>query len=271
MGGESVAHPGIVFLSDLHLGDPRWSPARYALFNSFLDEFVARYATHVVIGGDALEWIEYEVTSLARSLPTVVKLAQLAARGVGLILVPGNHDIDFCTLYLRTKVLAIIYPQVHLTLDGRSFHVEHGHFYDPTINLFPATAYFFTRWGGRVLDEVPPGVEDALGAFKRQLLSLLDHTTGQRGAARPELDGYVRHARDLAAKGQHDYVIFGHTHTKELVTLDVPGRTERVATYVNTGDWQTHSDFAYYCGSSMRLYSWETQRDAALAFAASCS
>ncbi len=254
------------YVDERNLGDVRWDNERYEIFNSFLSDFVEPYANQLIISGDFIEWIQYGVDAVRHSLSSLVRLFQLPSKGVKIVYVVGNHDIDFCQLSLSGTPIELVYPRLHLDIDGTSFHVEHGHFYDPSIKTWPAAASFFARWAGKALDRVGPRFEDALGEFKALILRQRFDTTGQRGVGQKERDTYWQAGCDLA-RGEHDYVVFGHTHDSCLVELDIEGKTLKNAFYVNTGDWQVHTDFAFFKDRTMRVFDWESQREAAIEFA----
>jgi UDP-2,3-diacylglucosamine pyrophosphatase LpxH len=195
-----------------------------------------------------------------------VKLFQLPSKGVKIVYVVGNHDIDFCELSISGTPIEPVYPRLHLDIDGTSFDVEHGHFYDPSINVWPAAADFFARWAGKALDKVGPRFEDALGEFKALVLGQRFDTTGQKGVGWKEKDLYWQAGCKLAC-GEHDYVVLGHTHDSCLEPLDVKGKTLDRAFYVNAGDWQVHSVFAFFKDKTMRVFDRESQREDAIEFA----
>ncbi len=63
-----------VMISDLHLGDVRWTSERYDLLIDFLNKFVVRKAERLVIAGDLLEWLQYEVKVLGRAKDVIFLL-----------------------------------------------------------------------------------------------------------------------------------------------------------------------------------------------------
>ncbi|HHW09174.1 MAG TPA: UDP-2,3-diacylglucosamine diphosphatase [Firmicutes bacterium] len=257
--------PGVVFISDLHLGDTRWTAERYELLDDFLDSFVAKYVSRLVIVGDLVEWIQWDVTAVARSFRQLQRIFTLAGSGVAVDYVIGNHDIDLCQIELTWPV-RFVYPRLHLDIDGYSFHIEHGHFFDPTVNTWPEAAAFFTRWAGRALDKVGPGFEDVLGRFKERLLKGRKETTGQKGSGgkQQEMDAYKKGAMTACAH-THDFMVMGHTHTRTVQGLGVPGKVRDEAVYVNTGDWQVHSDFILVINGCVYGMSWPADRREAMA------
>lgn len=247
-----------VLISDLHLGDVLWTEQRYRLLASFLDEFVAADAERLILVGDVLEWLQYDIETLGSAREILLRLAALPRQGIEVSCVIGNHDIDFCRLAVKDGVGPVYYPRLHTMVYGRSLHIEHGHYYDPTIATFPAAASFFTRWGGRLLDALGGGLEEALGRCKQTLLEVFDQTTGQGGKAAREHGGYLAAADRLAMQGDHDCVIFGHTHQAGSWPLGRRGPAGDQAVYINTGNWQRDSDFLVFTPDGRSaLYSWQ--------------
>ncbi len=179
-------------------------------------------------------------------------------KGIEVIYVAGNHDLDMCLMAVKEMPAPVIYPRLHLDIYGASVHVEHGHFYDPTIQAVPGAATFFAKWGGLALDAIGPQLEDALGSFKDALLGTKPRTTGQSGRAVEQHDRYTRAATKLAVDGDHDIVVFGHTHRALKQELDWARRFGRRRLYVNTGDWQVHSDYVVFAqDGKISLGSWQ--------------
>lgn len=258
IGGARVVRKCTVMISDLHLGDVRWTPERYSLLINFLNEFVVRNAERLVIAGDLLEWLQYEIRSLGRAKDVIFLLQSLPMKGIEVIYVVGNHDLDMCLMAAKEMPAPIIYPRLHLDLYGASVHVEHGHFYDATVQAVPGAAAFFAKWGGLALDAAGPRLEDALGAFKDALMGTKPRTTGQSGQALEQHDCYTRAATKLAVNGDHDIVVFGHTHRALTQELRCARRSAKKMLYVNTGDWQVHSDFVVFTqDGKVSLESWE--------------
>ncbi len=116
----------IFFISDVHL-QPRDAPT------SALVRDLHAFFAHVQVEGEALFilgdlfdfWFEYRHAVLRPYLPTLRALQQLAAAGVPVTFVPGNHDY-WAGEALESFGVRIARGPHRLSLHGRSVLLAHG-------------------------------------------------------------------------------------------------------------------------------------------------
>lgn len=215
-----------VWISDIHLGS-RDCKADYLL--QFLDEL--RCETLYLVGDIVDLWaMKRRFRWPAKHHQILMKFYELAAKGMRVIYVPGNHDHP-----IRRFVgdcfgpIEIMEESVYLRSDGKRFLVMHGDAMDAHIQLSWLTRLigdhgyelllFINRWSNRI--------RRLFGQPYFSLASLIK--TNIKGA-KAAIDTYEVHALDEAKRRGYDGVICGHIHHAEL-------RDERGFIYANCGDW----------------------------------
>ena len=116
------------FLSDLHLGaryiaEPREHEMRVV---RWLDS-IKHNAKRIFLLGDILDyWYEYRYVVPRGHVRFLGKLAELADSGVEITWMTGNHDIWLFD-YLSSELgITVVDGPVKLTLDGKTFLLDHG-------------------------------------------------------------------------------------------------------------------------------------------------
>ena len=215
-----------IFLSDIHLGS---STTRAEDLASFL-----RHVTcdHLYLVGDVLDmWRLRQRWRWPESHNTVVRrLLKLAARGVRITYVPGNHD-DAARPYagLEFGGIRVELNAAHRTADGRLLLVSHGDQYDLVVRNH--------RWLGLL---GAAGYDLLLGVNRlwnaaRARLGLPYHSLAQAVKLRVKractfVSHFEEELRAEAHRDGFDGVVCGHIHKAEL-------RADRGFIYANCGDW----------------------------------
>lgn len=217
-----------IVVQDAHLGQT--SPAVAGAFHHFL-ETVPRPGDTLLINGDLFEfWFEYRTAIPRKPFHTLVALAGARMRGVGIILVGGNHD-RWGGEFLRQDLgIEFVSRTTRLTLAGRRAFVAHGdglteqHLGGKIIH--PILRSRVTR---AVFHAIHPDI--AFWIAKRLSGHLADSTRDAAAldrAAKAQAEwarGLLQRERDL------ELVILGHTHRPALEEV------ERGRFYLNSGAW----------------------------------
>lgn len=151
-------------------------------------------------------------------------LAEFRARGGGLQILAGNHDLWLCPYYEKALGAEILEEPLDRTIHGIRVHLVHGH-------LLGARR----RWKS-LLESSP--FHRAFGQVPGPLAGMLDQLLewkNQRNLLDDEerhLRIYRRYAADR--RGRCDLVVMGHVHR----AVDEPGDQPRM---VVLGGWQRRS------------------------------
>lgn len=234
----TAAEERLVVVSDLHLGSPA-SKAEQS-FGAFLDE-VAASGRALCINGDGFDLLQSTPARLAVSgFPMLQRLHSLAAGGLRIYYVLGNHDLAL--EHVLFDLPFVVSPFLNLMSGDRRIRIEHGHLHDPVYARAPAVYEF----GGRVGRLALLAHADLYGVYSRAQMRL-DLSRRRPGRSRP----YPHHgaASDLFQRG-FDAVVFGHTHIPELVELGG-------GTFVNCGDWVTKRTCVTIDSGRIELDEWQ--------------
>lgn len=218
-----------VFLSDVHLGT---ADCQAELLADFLAQLQCR---QIYLVGDIIDIEALEAGSrwTAAHSRIVLQLVELAARGVAVVYLPGNHDAAlrrFAGQILGGIEVAL--EATHIGADGRRYRVSHGDEFDPG------------QIGKRWLIWLGEHVHRALCWAHRQVnglrararlpywpMAILAKT--RIAAAMAYIDGFERRVALHAKDHGYDGHICGHIHFGHL--RDIGG-----VRYMNDGDWVEH-------------------------------
>ncbi len=218
-----------VFVSDVHLG---FRGCRAALFLDFLAHLDTE---RLVLVGDVVD-----LWSLKRThhwpdehAAIVRRLAELAAEGVEVIYVPGNHDEalrEFCGQTISG--VRVMRELIHLGADGRRYLVRHGDDFDGAVQ-FSGVLRRFGSFMYDVMLHLGHVVHAVRGRLGLPHWSLATWVKEQVPDAREYVARFERAAAHEAARRGVDGVICGHIHRPGL--REVGG-----ILYCNDGDWVEH-------------------------------
>lgn len=220
-----------LFLSDIHLG---YRGCRAEALLAFL---AAHQPDEVVLVGDVVDlWSLGRVPFWPPAHQEVVRqLVGLAAKGVPVTYVPGNHD-EAVREWAGTNLagVRVALEHVHVTADGRRFLVMHGDAFDDAVRFPPWLAAL-----GSHLYDVMMWVSHRIHGLRRRLSRRarwfsLATWVKQRV---PEAVRYVRQFETVALQEARrrgfDGIVCGHIHQPALQMRDG-------LCYANDGDWVEH-------------------------------
>lgn len=230
-----VCLKNIIFVSDLHLGDERFKEKP---FLSFLDKYVSKKCSHLVIAGDLFELVQQEIERvLDKSQKVISKLWQLADK-MKISYIPGNHDLYLAKFLFHRGNIHLAYPALTIKAGDRQIHVEHGHLQQAEYKNFPELYNDLARLGG-FLNLFDPDLQNTV-SHGLNALDKLKHNFSLAGKAKrlKHLDDFAAAALSLIRKG-NDYVVFGHTHEPQEIIFDDKK-------YINIGDWVEHATYGEF-------------------------
>lgn len=215
-----------IWISDLHLGY-RDCKAQYLL--NFLDQI---HCETLYLVGDVVDFwaLSKRLWWPPEHYQVMLKLYELAGRGIRVIYVPGNHDEPI--RHFAGELFGPIEVRLeheYLGADGKRWLIMHGDAMDAYINL-----NWITRFGGDLAYGALLMLNRWSNRFRRwcgrPYFSLSGLIKSNIGRARQAIETYESEAMDEARRRGFDGVICGHIHA--------PALFEREGIrYANTGDW----------------------------------
>jgi UDP-2,3-diacylglucosamine pyrophosphatase LpxH len=237
------------FISDVHLGTPDCK-AGYLL--DFLKSLDCRqlYLVGDIVDLEALarrQWWHPEHSAV------IAEIVGMAARGVEVIYLPGNHDYQMRGLAGSTVAgIRVELDAVHEGADGRRYRVSHGDEYDPErigrtwINWLGDTLHRFICWANRRVHAVRKRLELP---YMPLSIILKSHV----GAALTYIRDYEQRVASDARERGFDGHICGHIHFGHI-------RSVEGVLYMNDGDWVEHcTALVEDLGGAMELIHWTEQ------------
>lgn len=262
-----------VFVSDVHLGTPDCR-AEYLL--DFLRR--ARFETLYLVG----DIIDLESLSRRSYWPgthaeVLAELLALAARGVRVIYIPGNHDAPLRGLVGQSLAgIEIRLNAEHVGADGRRYRVSHGDEFDVD-KIGKRWLTWVGERGHRLLLLLNRRLNDIRRRLQLPYMPLSIITKSRISGALEYIRSYEASVAAAAIEGGYDGHICGHIHFGAVRQIDG-------VLYLNDGDWVEHcTALTEDASGAMELLHWSehatrlgrssSQRllpsqDAALAFAA---
>jgi len=215
-----------LWISDIHLGF-RDCKADYLL--DFLNNI---HCETLYLVGDIVDlWsLKRRFCWPAKHYQVMLKFYELAARGVRVVYVPGNHDIPMRRFDGELfGPIEIMEECEHITPDGKRLLIMHGDAMDAYINhswlkrMIGDHGYelllFINRWSERIRKLVGRPYFSLAGLIKSNIKG-----------AKTAIETYEREALAEAKRRGFDGVVCGHIHYPAL-------REEQGLRYANCGDW----------------------------------
>ena len=243
-----AAEEQLVVVSDLHLGNPA-SSARTRLV-AFLDH-IRDTGVSVCINGDGFDMLQTSFSRLAAdAIPVLNRLKALQADGRNIYYVVGNHDIVL-EHFLEEWSLCRLSPFLNLRSGDRRIRIEHGHLYDPFFAQSPKLYGVATRLARYALFAAPDTYK-LWAIAQRRLQDARRQRVDRAGTADDFsfLGSPYHEAASMILRRGFDAVIFGHTHSAEMVTLPE-------GVYVNSGNWLSGATYVEITKGELALRTWE--------------
>jgi UDP-2,3-diacylglucosamine hydrolase len=247
------------FSSDYHLGVPSLakSQEREKLIVRWI-ESIEHDAQVLFLVGDIFDfWFEYNHAVPRGFVRLLGKLAQLADRGVELVVFTGNHDM-WMSGYLTDELGASIYRNpVHfefVTYDGIGSQVlvGHGDGLGPGDKTYKFLKQVFENsFFQFVFRIVHPDVGIWIAKEWSKRSRLANVNKGEERFMGEDKEWLLHYCKEVEQRQHFDLYIFGHRH----LTLDL--RVAENSRYINLGEWVNLQTFATYDGKNIALSKFE--------------
>lgn len=215
-----------LFISDVHLG------AKDCQAELLLQKLQQLHADHIYLLGDIIDLWAIKKSSQWRPSHSAVltHLRALAAEGVRITYVPGNHDAPLRQLAGKLPLGVELQREAsHVTARGERLLLIHGDCFDQAMHAAP-----WLYWLGDRAYDLLLFINRAYAHIQRwrgrSYWSLAGFIKNRLGKARQLLDSYQRLALARATAEGYDGIVCGHIHQPAL--LERSGKL-----YANCGDW----------------------------------
>lgn len=241
----------IAVISDIHLGT-YGCHAKHVL--NYLNSIEPK---KLILNGDIIDIWQFSKRYFPKShLKVIKKIMDMAANGVDVIYITGNHD-EMLRKFTDTHIGNIsIVNKLVLTLDDKRAWFFHGDVFDVSIQN--------AKWLAK------------LGGYGYDLLTLLNRVINwhleRRGKERYSLSKKVKNGvkgaikyindfetviSDLAIENHYDYVICGHIHQPKMEYRENKyGKTM----YLNSGDWVENFTALEYQFKRWKIYNYNNDK-----------
>ncbi|MBJ6368541.1 UDP-2,3-diacylglucosamine diphosphatase [Snuella sedimenti] len=241
----------IAVISDVHLGT-YGCHAKHLL--SYLNSITPK---KLILNGDIIDVWQFSKRYFPKShLKVIKKIIDMAANGVEIIYITGNHD-EVLRKFSDTNIgnLSIV-DKLVLELDGKKAWFFHGDVFDTSIQ----NAKWLAKLGGYgydlliLLNRCINWCLERMGKEKRSLSKKVKD--GVKGAVK-YINDYETVISDLAIENDYDYVVCGHIHQPKMVYKENKyGKTM----YLNSGDWVENFTALEYQFKRWKIYNFNKDK-----------
>lgn len=239
------------FASDFHLGLDlsQSSREREQLLCEWLND-IAHDAEAIYIVGDLFDyWFEYKNAIPKIGTRFIIKLAELAKRGVHIHYFTGNHDMWVFNYFTDEYDFHIHKKPISLTIYNKKLLVGHGDGLGPGDHGYKFIKKIFSnplcQW---LYARIHPNMGIPLMKYISQRSRHKKKTLPYLGKKKEWLCIY---SEDVIKSQYYDYLIFGHRH----LCIDMKLSNDK-SRYINLGDWLIHRSYLRLdqTGASYQFY-----------------
>ncbi len=238
----------VAVISDVHLGTYGCHAKELLTYLSSIEP------RKLVLNGDIVDIWQFSKRYFPKShLKVIKKLIDMAADGVEVIYITGNHD-EMLRKFSGTSIGNIrIADKVVLELDGKKAWIFHGDVFDMALT----NAKFLAKLGGYgydlliLLNRV---INWCLVKSGRERYSLSKKIKNSVKGALKYINDFENVVSELAIQQHYDYVICGHIHQpKMMIKENKMGKTM----YLNSGDWIENFSALEYQFKRWKIYNYQ--------------
>jgi len=235
----------IAVISDLHLGT--YGCHAKKLLN-YLNSIEPK---KLILNGDIIDIWQFNKHYFPKNhLKVIKKIMDMAAEGVEVIYITGNHD-EMIRKFSNVTIgnISIVDKKV-LDLDGKRAWFFHGDVFDLSIK----NAKWIAKLGGygyKLLILLNRAYNWFLQKIGKEKLSTSNKLKNNTNTANKYINTFENVISTLAIENDFDYVICGHIHQPKMVIKEnKSGKT----IYLNSGDWVEHFTALEYQFKRWKLY-----------------
>ncbi len=218
-----------LWISDVHLGTPACRADDLLQFLKGVE------ANRIYLVGDIVDLLHMRGRiSLPQTHQAVItRFTELAAEGVDVVYIPGNHD-HVARDFVNREILGvpIRYECEHTTADGRRLLITHGDVLDGEIRTGTNLEAFGAAAYGLLL-QLDVAINRLRSRLGRDYLPVSQRVKGRIASAQQYIDRFEAVAAEHARRNGFDGIVCGHIHKPAV-------RQVGDILYANDGDWVEH-------------------------------
>ena len=246
-------HKKIYFLSDFHLGAPDYdsSLTREKKLVAFLDHIMPDAAAIFIVGDLFDFWYEYKNAVPKGYTRILGKLAELTDSGIPVHFFVGNHDMWMRGYFEKELNIPVYHEPRVFEWNNKKFYIGHGDGLGPGDYGYKFLKKVFRnplcqRLFGVLHPTIGIGLANYFSRKSRAKTGSSDeHFLGE------EAEWLIIFSREILAKEQFDFFIFGHRH------FPIDYRLNEKSRYINLGDWIRTFTYATFDGTDTELKKWD--------------
>ena len=211
----------------------------------------------LILNGDIIDTWHFKKRYFPKShLKVIKKIIDMAAHGVRVIYITGNHDEAF-RRFAGTELgnISIVNKQV-LDLDGKKAWFFHGDVFDVSIKH----AKWLAKLGGYgydLLTVLNRYINWGLDKMGKERFSLSKKVKNGVKNAIKFIKNYETEIAHLAIENGYDYVVCGHIHQPKMEIIETKnGKTM----YLNSGDWIENFTALEYQFKRWKIYHFDEDK-----------
>ncbi|WP_372755184.1 UDP-2,3-diacylglucosamine diphosphatase [Mariniflexile sp.] len=241
----------IAVISDVHLGSNVCN-ARNLL--NYLNSIAPK---KLILNGDIVDGWQLKNRYFPKSHLKVIKtIMNMAANGVEVIYITGNHDELFRKFSNSTIVNIRIVDKLVLDLNGKNAWFFHGDVFDVSLQNGKWLAKLGS-YGYKLLTKLNRIVNWYLERIGKERFSLSDKANKNKKETTKHVTKFEKVVSDLAIENGYDYVVCGHIHQPKMVYMENKhGKTM----YLNSGDWIENFTALEYQFKRWKIYHYDKDK-----------
>ncbi len=241
----------IVVISDVHLGTYGCHAKQLITYLNSIEP------KHLILNGDIIDIWQFSKRYFPKPhLKVIKKIMDMAANGVKVTYITGNHD-ELLRKFADTTIGNIsIVNKLVLEIDNKKAWIFHGDVFDVSIQ----NAKWLAKLGGYGYDLLillNRFVNWCLEFIGREKYSLSKRIKNSVKSAIKYIGDFENVISDLAIENGYDFVVCGHIHQPKILIKETKkGKT----TYLNSGDWVENFTALEYQFKRWKIYNYNSDK-----------
>lgn len=241
----------LAVISDVHLG------TQHCNAKNLLDYLNSIEPKTLILNGDIIDVWQFNKRYFPKShLKVIKKIMNMAADGVEVCYVTGNHD-ELLRKFTGTTIgnIAIV-DKLVLNLHGKSAWFFHGDVFDVSINNTKWLAKLGS-YGYKILTYLNKLVNWYLERTGKERFSLSKKVKEDAKSAPKNIKNFEKTIAHIAIENGYDYVVCGHIHQPKITYVETADGTTM---YLNSGDWVENFTALEYQFKRWKIYHYQKDK-----------
>ncbi|MFD0988526.1 UDP-2,3-diacylglucosamine diphosphatase [Mariniflexile jejuense] len=241
----------LAVISDVHLGTYNCNAKNLLNYLNSIEP------KKLILNGDIVDGWQFKNRYFPKShLKVIKKIMNMAADGVDVIYITGNHD-ELLRKFSNTTIGNIkIVDKLVLNLHGKKAWFFHGDVFDVSIKNAKWLAKLGS-YGYNFLTLINRFINWYLEKRGKERYSLSEKVKNDKKETKKHIAKFENVISDLAIENGYDYVICGHIHQPKMAYIETKhGNTM----YLNSGDWIENFTALEYQFKRWKVYNYNKDK-----------